>query len=100
MTRPIAGYDYDAPDRDAFHETLRRVLGEQGAQQAWIQACEVAGVRSRSEALRPDALKAIAAALVGMGGLPGVVGNSLTVRMITYDALARQGRSTAREATS
>ena len=98
MSQAIAGYQYPAPTRADFLDALRRVLGADDAPIAWAHACDVARFPPGGPEPRPEQLQQAAQALIQMGGLRSVVGNSMFVRILTYQSLAHRN-ATARGAS-
>lgn len=95
MSTTIDGYDYPPPNRSDFKSALTRVLGEEEAERAWIHACDVASISPTLGGPLPDDLTAVAHALRKMGGLHSVVGNSMYVRLLTYQTLAKRSAAAA-----
>ena len=93
----IAGYDYPPPNRGDFLDALRRVLGDDESQTAWAHACSVADLSPVESDPAPDELTAVAKALIAMSGLRGVVGNSMFVRLLTYQTLADRSARAVKE---
>lgn len=91
MESTISGYGLRCPTEDQAFEQLRRVLGPDAAEEAWMKACAAARVASAPRPLSLEQLAAVARKLEDGGGLAGVLGISLRVRVETYNFLAASG---------
>jgi hypothetical protein len=97
MSSPIPGYLYPPPSREDFLSSLTRVLGPEEGARAWDHACHVADVSAKGVEPAAEQLHAVAQALIRMDGLRSVVGNSMVVRLLTYESLARRTQATGGE---
>ena len=89
---PIPRYRLAAPTEDEALGMLARVLGADGAAEAWLRACRAAGVR-RGTGVGPAELLRVAERLAAGcegDGVPRVVGTALAVRARTYLLLNAQ----------
>ena len=92
MATMLDGYGLQGPRPSDAIAQMARVLGPDAARGAWADACEQAGVDPRSQAPTLSDLLKVAELLSKRKGLVGVVGNSLWIRVQTYELLSRKQR--------
>ena len=83
----VPGYALAAPTEQHAITFLARALGPDQAVSLWVRTCRGAGVRSGRLSL--DELERAAKALAALGGVAGVIGSSVMVRLRTYRLLER-----------
>lgn len=99
MSQMIDGFGLRCPDRAEALVSLRRVLGADEATASWRRACAATGVVDQGLSLETAELLRVAEHLSQCGGLEGVAGNSLWIRLQTWQLLARRQRARATKGT-
>lgn len=84
----VPGYALAAPTEQDALAQLARLVGPDKAQAAWSAACTSAQVPRLG--LSPEQLMLAAQALAKQPGVVSVTGNTLVVRLISYQKLARK----------
>jgi hypothetical protein len=83
----VPGYALAVPTEQDAITFLARALGADRAVSLWVRTCQEAGVRSGRLSL--DELERAAQALSKQEGVPGVIGNSMVIRLRTYRLLEK-----------
>ncbi|GAB7191411.1 hypothetical protein NUM3379_21180 [Kineococcus sp. NUM-3379] len=83
----IPGYGLAAPTLADVRAAVARAGGDVDG--TWAALCATAGVDPAAAEAGPDGVAALVAAVRARGGVLGVLGRSLWVRLETYRALAR-----------
>jgi hypothetical protein len=86
----VLGYGLAAPSASEAVAALARILGEGAGRAAWVAACRRAGIDGPVEPLGRRRFRAAVSALAASGGVAGIVGHALTIRIRTYDRLAER----------
>jgi hypothetical protein len=86
----VLGYGLAAPSAGDAIAVLARVLGDGAGRAAWVAAVRRAGIDGPVEPLGRRRFRAAVAALAAAGGVAGIVGNALTIRIRTFDRLAER----------
>ncbi|MDJ0520509.1 MAG: GAF domain-containing protein [Planctomycetota bacterium] len=97
MNVQIPDYEYPRPRKVDFLAALARMMDDQDVESTWAKACRQASVESDLPTHPLSELRAVANALMQMGGLAAVVGHSLLIRIVTFESLAERGTVTAPE---
>lgn len=89
MSVPVTapGYGLAAPTEQDALTSLARLLGPDKASETWGAARTAAG--HRSGALTPEAYASVLNELKAQGGMAGIVGNSMSVRLRTYQSVQK-----------
>ena len=86
----IPGYDLEAPrEIDVIH-SLTRMLGPEKGLQTWQAVCQELGIPDPESRLSLDQLSEVARELCRRPGLVSVIGRTLSIRLNSYRALARE----------
>jgi hypothetical protein len=85
MATQTADIGFEAPSRTYVIQSLVNSFGKAKAKQLWREVCQEAGVDRKSNDIHD--LEKIANVLSNKSGAAGVVGKSLSVRMITYKSM-------------
>lgn len=86
----ISNYNLSPPSEARAVESLERVLGPQEAERAWRSARQKAGLGAIRAPLTLDQLRRVAVQMAHMGGIAGVLGTALKIRVETYCSLAEK----------
>lgn len=81
-------YNQRVPDKSFALQSLAKSLGEERAEVLWRSACKKAGIFGNPRRLSD--LEKIFNFISNMDGAVGVIGKSLSVRLITYRTLSQQ----------
>ncbi len=95
MEDQISGYGLRRPTRSTVIAALHSVLGPFDGDRAWTDACMAARVDPQDMGMGIAALTAVVDVLSRAPGLPGVVGDSMWIRLESYELLARRQRAQA-----
>ena len=76
---------FAVPNRQNVLQSLVNTFGRDKAKELWQKACAETGVPSDCSDL--EELESVAQTMANMNGALGVVGKSLSVRIITYKTL-------------
>lgn len=86
-TATVPGYGLAAPTEQDALDSLARLLGPDRAPETWAAARAAAG--HRFGPLSMDAYAAVLNQLKTQGGMAGIVGNSMSVRLRTYQSVKK-----------
>ena len=90
MATLIPGYDLDSPRESDVIHSLMRMLGPEKGWQTWLAVCRKVGIRAPASNLSLDQLSQVACELSRQQGLVSVIGRTLSIRLNSYRALARE----------
>ena len=87
---PVKGYQLDAPNKELALSSLKRFLDEEKANELWELHCKLRGAPANTNDI--DELSRIFKSMANETGAVGVVGKSLTVRVISYKILSKTSK--------
>lgn len=85
MAEETAELGFQTPSRNSVLQSLVNTFGRERAKELWREACYKAGTNRDCNTL--EELEQVAKTLSAMSGAAGVVGKSLSVRIITYKTM-------------
>ena len=85
----VSGYNLAPPSMEDALTSLGRIGGPEKAREMWTAACSTAGV-SATPGIGVEEMKRVCEHLKSQGGIVGVVGGSLLIRIQSYLLLSKK----------